>query len=210
MDLTVVRDGVKTQFDGLNSEVTDETSRLKSIFGDLKFSDIKLPTIVSDITQSITDKLPSLSDAVDKIPSTITDAITKIKLPYLPSIGSKIPDGLGEGITRALPKLAGDASLPLAVVTTGVQGVYQYTDTVHEGPIGQMLSQWGLSLPAPLKKIDDLLSPVHILGAIVGPGAAEQIVDELNHNLNNPVINTLNRLPGDITQFGGKFKTIYH
>ncbi len=189
-------------FDGdFDDFINDIKSNVGNVTDSFKGSDDGVIDMFQNLDGTWQMEAPNFLEKVVTFGKNITSDLTDgIKLPDLPSIGAKIPDGLSDGIMSALPKLVGDAALPLAVVTTGIQGVYQYSDTVKEGPIGVMLEQWGLSLPAPLAKIDDLLSPDNILGSIMGQAAAAKFTAGLNQTFNVPIMNALNPIPGEVVK----------
>lgn len=144
-----------------------------------------------------------ISKVVDfgkSIPSKLSEAISGVgfKLPGLEGLGASIPEGLSSGLLKALPKLAGDLAIPLAAITMAVDGIYHYTDSVKEGPIGNMLAQWGLSLPSQLAVLDNILSPENILGTLIGHENADSVITYLDQTINAPIKNFLNDLPTQI------------
>jgi hypothetical protein len=195
-----------TVTDGANSLKSDFDyigSSIKTSIGDWKDGFSGADDGVIDMFKNLDGtweaQSPNFLEKIVTFGKNITGDLTDgINLPDLSSLGGKIPDSLTEGIGSKVGDLIPGVGEILAVVTTGIQGVYGYTQNTKEGPIGVMLGLWGLSLPAPLEKIESLLSSDSILSGLLGPGQGEKITSQLNQTFNVPIMNALNPIPGEV------------
>ena len=91
--------------------------KIKGYGGQIK-DDLK--NLFSDDEGSIDADIGKLTD---NIQSTLNDGLNKIKLPNLSDLGSKIPDGISDGITSKLPDLSGAINKIPSSITDGLSEI---------------------------------------------------------------------------------------
>lgn len=131
-----------------------------------------------------------------RVPQVLSEAVSGVglKLPSLERAGSLIPEGIGAGITKGLPKLLGKLGEPLTAVTLAAEGIYNYSDYLEQNPVEfmwniVMLGTYDL-LPQQIRDFLDAitgwLSPESLGKALLGESGYTDLTGWLTENISNP------------------------